>query len=98
MAGIKLNLRMLSVTDKIAEGRQIVTPMTNNAGFANPNPPLSDVATAIDDLEQAFTLVQAARSEVTTKPLVRITLKQSWTRLWPNSVSARAFLRSHSPW
>jgi hypothetical protein len=76
MAGIKLNLRILSVTDKIAEGRQIVTPMTNNAGFANPNPPLSDVATAIDDLEQAFTLVQAARSEVTTKPLVRITLKQ----------------------
>ena len=67
MARIRLNLRNLSVTEKIAKGRQIVTAMTNNARFANTIPPLPDVATAIDDLEQAFALVQAARSEVTTK-------------------------------
>jgi len=67
MARIKLNLRNLSVTDKIAKGRQIVTAMTNNARFANPSPPLSDVTTTLDDLERAFALVQAARSEVTTK-------------------------------
>ena len=64
MARVKLNRRNFVPHDKIAKGRQIVTAMTNNARFANPNPP-PDVATAIDDLEKAFALVQAARSEVT---------------------------------
>jgi len=67
MARVKLNLRNLSITEKIAKGRQIVTAMTDNARFANPNPPLSDVTTALDDLEKAFALLQAARSDVTTK-------------------------------
>lgn len=67
MARVKLNLRNLSITEKIAKGRQIVTAMTDNARFASPNPPLSDVTTALEDLEKAFALVQAARSEVTTK-------------------------------
>ena len=71
MARVKLNLRNLSVTDKIAKGRQIVTAMTNNARFATPNPPLPDVTTALDDLEKAFALVQAARSEVTTKTVTQ---------------------------
>ena len=71
MARIKLNLRNLSVTDKIAKGRQIVTAMTNNRSFANPNPPLPDVITVLDDLEKAFALVQAARSEVTTKTVTQ---------------------------
>ena len=56
MARVKLNLRNLSVTDKIAKGRQIVTAMTNNARFATPNPALSDVTTTLDDLEKAFSL------------------------------------------
>src|SRR6185369_1928061 len=71
MARVKLNLRNLSVTDKIAKGRQIVTAMTNNPSFANPNPPLPDVTTVLDDLEKAFALVQAARSEVTTKTVTQ---------------------------
>src|SRR6185503_5078036 len=71
MARIKLNLRNLSVTDKIAKGRQMVTAMTNNPSFANPNPPLPDVTTVLDDLEKAFALVQAARSDVTTKTVTQ---------------------------
>lgn len=71
MARVKLNLRKLSITEKIAKGRQIVTAMTNNARFANANPPLSDVTTTLDDLEKAFALVQAARSEVTTKTVTQ---------------------------
>jgi len=71
MARVKLNLRNLSVTEKIAKGRQIVTAMTNNQVFANPNPPLSDVTKVLDDLETAFALVQAARSEVTTKTVTQ---------------------------
>lgn len=67
MARIRLNLKKLSVTDKIAKGRQIVTAMTNNASFPNPNPSLPDVTAALDGLTQAFAQVQAARSEVTTR-------------------------------
>jgi len=67
MARIRLNLRNLSVTEKIAKGRQIVTALTNNASFPNPSPPLTEVTTAVDELEKAFASVQAARSEVATK-------------------------------
>ena len=67
MARIRLNLKGLSVTDKIAKGRQIVTAMTNNASFPNPNPPLTEVTSSLDELTQAFALVQSAKSEVTTR-------------------------------
>jgi len=67
MARIRLNLRNLSLTEKIARGRQIVAAMTNNASFPNPQPPLTDVTTAVDDLEKTFASVQAAKSEVTTR-------------------------------
>src|SRR5690348_7462840 len=53
MARVRLNLRNLSVTDKIAKGRQIVTAMTNNATFPTPNPPLAEVTGTIEDLEKA---------------------------------------------
>ena len=46
MARVRLNLKNLSVTDKLAKGRQIVTAMTNNTNFSNPNPPLSEVTAA----------------------------------------------------
>jgi hypothetical protein len=60
MARIRLNLKKLSVNDKLAKGRQIVTAMTNNASFPNPNPPLTQVAVTLDELTQAFALVQSA--------------------------------------
>jgi hypothetical protein len=41
--------------------------MTNNASFPNPNPALTEVTSALDELTQAFALVQAAKSEVTTR-------------------------------
>jgi hypothetical protein len=40
--------------------------MSNNASFTNLNPPLAEVTAALDELTQAFALVQAAKSEVTT--------------------------------
>jgi hypothetical protein len=67
MARIRLNLKKLSVTDKIAKGRQVVTAMSNNTNFPSPNPPLTEVTAALDELTQAFSLVQAAKSEVTTR-------------------------------
>jgi hypothetical protein len=41
MPRIRLNLKNLTVTEKIAKGRQIVTAMTNNPSFPNPIPPLT---------------------------------------------------------
>ena len=67
MARIRLNLKNLSVTEKIAKGRQIVTAMSNNPSFPNPNPPLTEVTASLDALTQAFSMVQAAKSEVTTR-------------------------------
>ena len=67
MARIRLNLKKLSVTDKIAKGRQIVTAMSNNGTFPTPNPPLTEVTAALDELSQAFALVQSAKSEVSTR-------------------------------
>lgn len=67
MARIRLNLKSLSVTDKVAKGRQIVTAMTNHTSFPSPNPPLTEVTTLLDELAQASALVQSAKSEVTTR-------------------------------
>lgn len=67
MARVRLNLGKLSVTDKIARGRHIVTKLTNNPSFSDPHPSLTDVNAALDELETAFGNVQSARSEVTTR-------------------------------
>ena len=67
MGRIKLNLRSLTVTEKVAKGRQFVTAITNNTSFPNPSPPLPDVSAALDDLDKAFGSVQTAKSELSTR-------------------------------
>jgi hypothetical protein len=63
MAQIKLNFSRLSIPEKIARARQIVTAMTGNARFSTPQPPLAAITTATNELEQAAGDVQAARHE-----------------------------------
>ena len=58
MARIRLNLKKMKVTEKIAKGRQIVTAVTNNANFPNPNPPLTDMTVGLEDLEKTFAFVR----------------------------------------
>ena len=95
MPRIRLNLNRLSVTDKIAKGRQIVTAMTNNASFPTPTPPLSEVTTALDNLAEAFALVQSARSEVATRVVTQenaeVKLNQALTQIaaYVESVAGR---------
>lgn len=69
MSRIRLNLRSLSITDKIAKGRHIVASLTNNQSFQTPNPPLAEVTAALDELDKAQAAVQAAKSEVATRVL-----------------------------
>lgn len=71
MAKIRLNLRNLSVTEKIAKGRHIVTAMTNNAAFATPSPSLSDVTTTLEELAKASASLQSAKSEVATRTVAQ---------------------------
>jgi hypothetical protein len=44
-----------------------VTAMSSNGSFPAPNPPLTEVPAALDELAQAFALVQSAKSEVATR-------------------------------
>lgn len=67
MARIRLNLKNLSINDKLAKGRHIVTAMTNNANFPSPSPPLTEITSVLDELGEAFSLVQSAKSEVATR-------------------------------
>ena len=69
MSRVRLNLKSLTVTEKIAKGRQIVTAMTDNTSFPNPNPPLTDMTTALDELSrQALNddLIALAREDAMT--------------------------------
>jgi hypothetical protein len=85
MARIRLNLYKLSLTEKIAKGKQIVTAMTNNTNFPTPNPPLIEVTAALDELAQAHALVQAAKSEMSTRVVTQenaeATVNQALTKL-----------------
>ena len=63
MARIKLNLRSLSIPEKISRAQQIVRALTGNPNFTSPHPPLAQVTAAIDELETASNAAQAARQE-----------------------------------
>jgi hypothetical protein len=81
MPRIKLNIGHLSVPDKVARGRQIVTAMTNNANFSTPHPPLSDVSASLATLEQAHTLLQSAKAEVKAKTTAQIDAENKVDRI-----------------
>ena len=67
MPKVKLNISRLSISDKIAKCRQIITSMTGNANFPTPNPPLPTVTTALNELEGATNDAQRARQEAKAK-------------------------------
>jgi hypothetical protein len=67
MTRIKLNLSRLSLIEKVAKGRQIVTALTGNSDFPTPTPALAGITTAINDVEAAYIAVQAIRQEAKTR-------------------------------
>src|ERR1044072_5942115 len=71
MSRIRLSLRNLSVADKIAKGRHIVSSLTNNASFQTPSPPLGEITSALEELDKAQAAVQTAKSEVATRVLAQ---------------------------
>lgn len=67
MPRVKLNLKSLTVTDKIAKAKQIINALTGNPSFTTPQPSLAAVTTAFSALETAFNDAQTARQAATTK-------------------------------
>ena len=67
MPKIKLNLKGLSIPEKVSRARQIVASLTGNADFTTPQPTLAQVTTSVDALETAYNEAQAARQEAKAK-------------------------------
>jgi hypothetical protein len=71
MAQIKLNFSRLSIPEKIARVRQIVSGLAANGRFTAPQPPLAALTAAANELEQAASDVQAIRQEAKTKTRIQ---------------------------
>jgi hypothetical protein len=67
LSKIKLKLKGLSIPEKVARARQIVTALTGNADFASPQPALADVTASVNALETAYNEAQVARQEAKAK-------------------------------
>jgi len=94
MAKVKLNFRRLSVPEKIAKARQIVTALTGNNNFPNPSPPLATITAGVKRTSiGAYTTTQSRKQAVktavtdqTTKEDALIQLMSqcaSYVRAWP---------------
>lgn len=70
MAKVKLNLRELSVPEKIARAQQIVTALTGNTNFPTPQPALAQVTASINELDTAYAEAQAARQEAKARTTI----------------------------
>ena len=71
MAQIKLNFSRLSIPEKIARARQIVAAMNGNPHFPSPQPPLSVITVAADELEAAAGDALSARQAAKTKTTIQ---------------------------
>ena len=67
MGKIKLNLRNMTVTEKLQFARQIVSSMTGNANFTTPDPALTVISTSADSLEKAYNDANVARQDASAK-------------------------------
>lgn len=86
MALIKLNFGRLSVPEKIASTRRIVTKMTGNPRFPTPQPSLTAITAAADGLEQAESEAQTARQEAKAKTTTRNNKEDDLGRLMTQEV------------
>jgi hypothetical protein len=64
MAKAKLNFRRLSVPEKVAKAKQVVTSLTDNPNFPNPSPSLAAMTAGINELEAAYRTTQAAKQSL----------------------------------
>jgi hypothetical protein len=87
MSKIKLNLKSLTIPEKIARSQQIVTALTGNANFNTPHPTLAQVTTAINELETASNAAQAARQEAKARTAAQNNKEESLDRIMTQLVA-----------
>jgi hypothetical protein len=87
MGRIKLNLKSLSIPEKLARAQQIVTALTGNAHFPTPHPTLAEVTAAINELEEASQAAQAARQEAKTRTATQKAKEEAFDRIMTQLVS-----------
>jgi len=63
MPKIKLNMKSLSIPEKLSRAQQIVAALTGNANYTAPHPSLAGVTAAINELDAAANAAHAARLE-----------------------------------
>jgi hypothetical protein len=61
MSKVRLNLRSLSVQEKVGKAERMVTSLTNNPNFPSPTPALPTVTTAANELRTAANEVDSIR-------------------------------------
>lgn len=59
----ELNFEKLTPSEKIAKTRRMVELLTDNPDFPNPDPPLEEITTTIDEYERAYRKLQFAKYE-----------------------------------
>ncbi|MBL0310615.1 MAG: fibronectin type III domain-containing protein [Bacteroidetes bacterium] len=78
---VKLNFTNLTPKEQIGKARDIVTKMTGNAFFPDPNPTLADVTTAIDALAVADQAMDRSRAKTIVRNARRLELEQIMQKL-----------------
>jgi len=71
MTIVKLNLRLLTVPDKVQFVSQIVTALTGNTNFATPQPAIADIQAASQALSDAYNDANATRQLSYTKTAIQ---------------------------
>jgi len=87
MSKIKLNLRNLTIPEKIARSQQIVAALTGNPNFNAPHPPLAQVTAAINELEAASNAAQAARQDAKAKTAAQNAKEEALDRIMTQLVA-----------
>ena len=67
MSKVNLNLKNLSIPDKMQFAGQIITSLTGNAGFPTPDPSLASVQGAINLLQGSYSAANNLRQQSFTK-------------------------------
>jgi hypothetical protein len=77
---VKLNLRKLSVPEKVARARQMISALTGNPDFPTPSPTLAAATAVTDDLAQAFQDQEVAKQVAATKTAAKNELEDIFDR------------------
>jgi len=67
MAKVKLDLKSLSIPEKVEKIRQIAKALDNNPNFPNPQPPVATLRALADDLEDSYNDAHASKQATTAK-------------------------------